>query len=85
MIIVELAMRFNSPRKITTFHDNKGFHGVEYVNRATPTGEDRWLSTFADSRGYSSDREAIARFKESLQFADERMVELFGPEDTGGD
>ena len=51
---------------IIVCEDEKGFFGVEYVNHPTPSGSERHLPTYSDSRRWQDKETAKTKMQEAL-------------------
>ena len=67
MDILTEAMRATEERYVTTFkRDNGTWSGIEMVNHPTPSGNDRWLPSYSDSREWPDSEIAKKEFKSVL-------------------
>jgi len=67
MGIQEEAMRQTKDRYVTVFKNDDGtFSGVELVNHPTPSGCERWLPTYSDSRHWPDAETAKKEFEAIL-------------------
>jgi hypothetical protein len=52
--------------------ETKLWHGMLMINHPTPSGCDRWMMAYSDSRGWPDEKTAKAEFKKLLQLHDAR-------------
>jgi hypothetical protein len=51
---------------VAQHRETKKWHGVLMINHPTPSGCERWLMAFSDSRGFEDPNNAIGQFRNIL-------------------